>query len=265
MAGIHLPLFQTNLTRPSTTTHPPSAHLNTTTQHSLSYWDTIHSDIESHLKKSIPIREPLTVFEPMHYLTFAPPKTSASALCVAACELVGGAREDAIVAASAIHLMHAVIYTHDNLILSDRDAPETVPHRFGSNIELLTGDGIMPFGFELLAGSVGATSTSENVLRVIVEITRAVGVQGMVGGEDRQLHGCGAACGAILGGGSVEEIERLKRYGEFVGKVQGVLSGKGESEGGGMELLQKWRDLALKELEGFDSEKVELISSIVKV
>ncbi|CAH1444416.1 unnamed protein product [Lactuca virosa] len=287
MAGVRIPFTGTNLSRPFTSP-TPSAYLRPTiisgVAQNLSYWDSIHSDIDSHLKKVIPIREPISVFEPMHHLTFAAPKTTASALCVAACELVGGNREDAIVAASAIHLMHAAIYTHDHLMLSNslQSNPETEPkisHRFGPNVELLTGDGILPFGFELLAGSMDpAGDNSDDILKVITEITRAVGSQGMVAGQvsdvefdqlsgqtRRCLHGCGAACGAILGGGSHDEIEKLRRYGSIAGKIQGLLSEMDRNEGSKMQIAEKWRDLALKELEYFDSKKIEQISTLVRV
>nr|ALF46694.1 geranyl pyrophosphate synthase 1 small subunit [Chrysanthemum x morifolium] len=234
-----------------------------------SYWESIQSDIDSHLKKAIPIREPLTVFEPMHHLTFSPPRTSASALCVAACELVGGNRADAIVAASAIHLMHADIYVHDNMLLTDRVEPRpTIPHKFDPQIELMTGDGIMPFGFELLAGSMDpASNNADKILRVIIEISRAIGSEAMVSDQDHEantqihrLHESGAASGAILGGGNEEEIERLKKFGLYAGKIQGLLNKMGKNEEGKIE---KWRALALKELEHFDSKKIEQISTIV--
>ncbi|KAK9077557.1 hypothetical protein SSX86_005894 [Deinandra increscens subsp. villosa] len=267
MTALHLPLARTNFIRSSSAPPPPSASTTpVTVTQNLSYWDSIYSDINSHLKKSIPIRHPVSVFEPMHHLTFSPPKPTAAALCVAACEVVGGDRADAVVAASAIHLMHAAIYTHDHLLLTDRPG-SGIPHRFGSNVELLTGDGIMPFGFELLAGSGGADS--EKMLKVVVEIAQAVGGKGMVDGwsgrPSRRLDGCGAACGAILGGGSVEEIDRMKRFGVYVGKIQGLLSDESGSEGGKVELAEKWRDLALEELEYFEGKKIEQISTIVRV
>ncbi|KAJ0801835.1 putative isoprenoid synthase domain superfamily [Helianthus annuus] len=292
MAGLHLHLhLQTNLSR-SSSPRPPSAYQPTTTllnpTRNAPYWDSIYSDIHTHLKKSIPIREPVTVYEPMHHLTFAPPIATASALCVAACEAVGGHRDDAIVAASAIHLMHATIHTHDNLLLSTKKISEPVSEisrKFTPGIELMTGDGILPFGFELLTGADAndnENDNSEKILKVVIEISRAMGAQGMINGGDdetsdevgsdqwrgqprRQLHGCGAACGAIMGGGSTKEIEQLRRFGVFVGKIQGVLSGKGGSGGGEMGLVEKWRGLALKELECFDSKRVEQISSIVNV
>ncbi|XP_071730222.1 heterodimeric geranylgeranyl pyrophosphate synthase small subunit 2, chloroplastic-like [Rutidosis leptorrhynchoides] len=279
MAGLaHFSHLRANLNRPSISL-TPSAHRRSTIVASvaqkLSYQDSIHLDIDTHLKKAIPIREPISVFEPMHYLTFAPPKTTSSVLCVAACELVGGNREDAIVVGSAIHVMNAAIYVHEHLLLKGVKEPESrTPYRFGQRIELLTSDGMMPFGLELLAKSMDlASNNADKILRIIIEITRAMGAEGMVdcvtykncnGQSSRQLHGCGAACGAILGGGSEEEIGRLRKYGVYVGKIEGVLSEKDGNGGGKMELIEKWRALAIMELEYFDGKKIEQISSLMK-
>ncbi|CAL5341719.1 hypothetical protein CsSME_00026174 [Camellia sinensis var. sinensis] len=261
------------------------------------YWASIESDIEVHLKNAIHVRPPVTVFKPMHCLVFAAPKTKASALCVAACELVGGDRDRAMDAASAIHLMHAAAYTHEHLPLTDRPISKPmIHHTYGPNIELLTGDGIVPFGFELLARSVDpAQKNSGRILRVIIEITRAIGSLGVVDGryteirgtqsngeelrdEDTwmehvckkkvgEMHACGAACGAILGGGSEEEIEKLRKYGLHVGMIQGMMmmvNGLGRKEEREMEVVERLKVLALKELESFDAKKVDLISSLVE-
>lgn len=115
-------------------------------------------------------------------------------------------------------------------------------------------------------------------MQVVIEISKAVGAQGMVAREDegvecdnldrqvaRQLHGCGAACGAIMGGGTLEEVERLKRYGVYVGKIEWVLGDEGKDEGGKVELVERLRDLALKELECFDEKRIQQISTIAGV
>ncbi|GKB53422.1 heterodimeric geranylgeranyl pyrophosphate synthase small subunit, chloroplastic-like protein [Tanacetum coccineum] len=281
MASAHISITRINLSHRSISPRLSSKRRYTTVARvpqNQSYWESIQCDIDSHLKKAIPIREPLTVFEPMHHLTFSPPRTSASALCVAACELVGGNRADAIVAASAIHLMHADMYMHENMLLSDRVEPQpTIPHKFDPKIELMTGDGIMPFGFELLAGSMNpASNNADKILRVIIEISRAIGSEAMISDDDyeanidqlsgqqiHRLHESGAACGAILGGGNEEEIERLKKFGLYAGKIQGLLNKMGKNEEGKIELIEKWRALALKELEHFDSKKIGQISTIV--
>lgn len=253
-----------------------------------SYWTSINADIEAHLKQAIPVREPLSVHEPMNYLTFAAPRSTAPALCVAACELVGDHRDSALPAASALQLMYAASFTHEHLPLTQSSRPKSeiqVQHPYGPNIELLIGDAMLPFGLELLAVSDDPTqNNSDRVLRVMVEITRAIGSQGMVHGQyyevepyassylgqnervsekyEGTLHGCAAACGAILGGGSEVEIEKLRRYGVYIGKVQGMLSRDGRNGKDLKELVEETRKLATNELRGFDEAKVEAISKL---
>ncbi|KAJ6411366.1 hypothetical protein OIU84_008020 [Salix udensis] len=144
---------------------------------STSYLTSVNDEIDAHLKQAIPIRPPLSVFEPMHHLTFAAPRTTAPALCIAACEIVGGHRRQAMAAAAALRLMHAAALTRDH-ILSGRNR-DRIGHSFGSNIELLTGDGMVPFGLELLARSDDLTqSNSDRILRAIIEITQGHGFTG---------------------------------------------------------------------------------------
>lgn len=261
-----------------------------------SYWTSIHEDIEAHLRQAVVVKEPVEVYEPMHHLVFAAPVNMAPALCVAACELVGGHREQAMAAAAALHVMHAASFAHENLPVSDRPSlvPKSKPmtyNAFNPNVELLTGDGMIPFGIELLARSDDpAQENSDRVLRVIVEMTRAMGSQGMIEGQYKELqcsqyndkelngsstsiemiygtykkkegglHACGAACGAILGGGSEEEIELLRRYGYYVGMIQGMSQRPGPKK-----QAEELKNLAIKEVKGFDKEKVQVISSLVE-
>ncbi|KAL4280927.1 hypothetical protein GQ457_03G023160 [Hibiscus cannabinus] len=248
-----------------------------------SYW----ASIEAHLKQAIPLREPLSVFEPMHHLMFAAPRSSAPALCVAACELVGGHRDKALPAASAIHVVYAASFSHEHLPLTESSRPKSkVEHVYGPSMELQIGDALIPFGLELLAQSDDPTqNNSERILRVMVEITRAMGSQGMIQGQFYQvehyesdeeessrieqmervsekyegtLYGCAGACGAIMGGGSEEEIERMRKYGSYIGKIHGIGNRSGSI---GKDLMRKMvgelRKLATNELRGFSEAKVE--------
>lgn len=274
----------------------PHRSMMVTMSQNQSYWASINADIEAHLKQAIPLRPPLQVFEPMHHLVFAVPQNPAPALCIAACELVGGHRDQAMAAASTLHLMQAASFTHEQLPLTDRPRPKsrpTIHHAYGPNIELLLGDAMVPFGFELLARSNDPVqNNSDRILRVTIEIARAIGSQGMVEGQhyelecpqsegeglcdigwieqvckkkEGELHACGAACGAILGGGSEEEIEKLRRFGLYVGTIQGMLHGAGKLGKELMKEVEELRNLALKELEEFEGGKVEAISSFVNV
>ncbi|KAK9133406.1 hypothetical protein Scep_012934 [Stephania cephalantha] len=221
--------------------YPPSDQsrrvtmINKTAQVSHSHSHLAHSmnaEVHTYLKQAIPQREPLSIYNPMHHLVNTSPPTPASALCLAAFDLVGGPhlhRDQAIAAASALHLFHAAAYTHEHLPLSDRpNYNGSYLHRYSPNIELLIGDGIMPFGYELLAKSDVNSMSSEKILRVILEMAQATGARGAMseGTSERKggvLSGCGAACGAVLGGGSEEEIERLREIGRCVGMVNGML------------------------------------------
>ncbi|GER43751.1 geranyl-diphosphate synthase [Striga asiatica] len=219
----------------------------------------------------------------MRHLTLAAPPTTAPSLCVAACELVGGRRTLSLAAAAAVHLIAAAAHIHQNLPLTDRPNPNPRPnvnHIYGPNIELLTGDGIIPFGLELLAQSMDPAQTNQDkVLRAIIEISRAGGAHGIVEGHYRELdseeweenvcrkkegvlHGCGAACGAILGGGNEEEIEGLRRFGIYAGTIRG-LRASSKNGPGIEEKIRGLRDLAIKELEIFrGKELVEVVAGL---
>ncbi|KAI3441665.1 uncharacterized protein J3R85_002270 [Psidium guajava] len=285
--------YKSHPRRPSSARMPIAMSVAKSGTRSSSQREAIYTEIEDHLKKAIPVKPPLVVLEPMHHLTFAAPKSTAPALCIAACELVGGGRDQAMPAAAALHIIHAAAVAHENLPLTDR--PEIRPpvaHAYGPNVELMTGDGMVPFGLEMLAGSDDPSrGDSERILRAIVEITRATGSQGMVYGQyheveyllprgrDRrhpdwadhvwakkegELHACAAACGAILGGGTEEEIEGLRRYGFYVGMIRGMMvHGDGRREDGVLSTVQEMKKLALKALEGFDEGKVEAVASIL--
>lgn len=259
------------------------------------YWASIEGQIEANLKKSIPVRAPIAVFEPMHNLVLAAPKTKAAALCIAACNLIGGdsSRSDTVAAASALQLVHAAGVIHEQLPLTDRPClnPNIRPvnHHYGADIELLIPDGIVSFALELVARSVdSARNNSGRVLRVIVEISSGVGslvdgqwneieiwgskfdnddvwVRRVCRKKEGEMHACGAACGAILGGGSEKEIEKLRKYGLYVGLIEGIMNSLGTRYANNvryMERVKELRGLALEELLYFTGGNVEPIASI---
>lgn len=232
------------------------------------HWASLQADIEAYLKQTIPLKEPLEVYEPMHRLAFAAPRSAAPALCLAACELVGGQRRQAMDAAAALLLNLANAHAHEEIGQGE-----------GSNVALLTGDGIVPFGFELLARGAGpGRGSPERVMRVIIEISRAVGSRGLIDslqmkksveGEvesvkrvvekgEGGLHACGAACGAVVGGGSEEEIERLRRFGFHVGMMRGMAQRALNKED-----VEEHRNLALKELHLFKDTDLSIISTFL--
>ncbi|XVF33982.1 hypothetical protein REPUB_Repub18cG0017800 [Reevesia pubescens] len=207
----------------------------------------------------------------MHHLTSAGPLNTAPTLCVAVYELVGGYRDRAVPAASALHLMYAASFTHEHLPKTESSGPKyTIQHVYDSNMELLIRDAMIPLGLELLTKSDNsAQHNSDRVLRVMVEITRATSSQVMIYGQYYELepcqsdnkeschikeiericekykgalHACAAACGAILGGGNEEEIKKMRRCGLFIGKMQGMINKIGSNDKGLKELVGELRN-----------------------
>ncbi|XP_068653909.1 heterodimeric geranylgeranyl pyrophosphate synthase small subunit, chloroplastic-like [Aristolochia californica] len=253
-----------------------------TTSEKQSYWSGINADVEAYLERSFPLREPLVVHQPIHDLVLSAPRTMAPALCVVASDLVGRAERDHSVAiASALHVMHAASQAHEYLPqLIERHTPTA----YERNIEILCGDAIYPFGYELVAGSIGGDPV--RATRVMVEMARSMGAQGYLLGQykharwtkgeggvrevcekkEGELYSCAAVCGAIVGGADEDDEERLRRFGFYVGMIYGMLFGSGRDViNGREEAVRSFRSSALKELEGFQSEKVGYISSLLDV
>ncbi|WCJ32937.1 Geranylgeranyl pyrophosphate synthase chloroplastic [Euphorbia peplus] len=267
--------------------------------HTSSYWASINIEIDTHLNKAIPIKPPLVVSEPMRHFTFAAPKTSAPALCIAACELFGGSREQALAAATALRLMQAATSTRENIIKIDLqnkidNFEPAFGYRYGPNLELLTPDAMVPLGFELLARVDDPDHIDPGrIVRVIMEISHAMGSKGMIEGQyneikhvksecrdgsfdgmwlndvcrkkEGRIHACAGACGAILGGGNEEEIEKMRRCGVYAGMIQGILK-KGEEKGTEewhLREVNELRELAFNELKDFNQDNVGGILSVL--
>ncbi len=154
-------------------------------------------------------------------------------VCLAAAEAVGGKLEDALMPACAIELLHTYTLVHDDLPAMDNDRERrgkaSVWAKFGEANAILAGDALQALAFQV------AARAPRNVPEIVAELgCRGVGVvAGQV--EDLVLHAPGqsldisavdyiyehktadlfiaAACmGAWAGGGTAEQVERLRVF-----------------------------------------------------
>ncbi|ESQ50582.1 hypothetical protein EUTSA_v10022750mg [Eutrema salsugineum] len=262
------------------------------------------------LDSAVSLREPIKIHEAMRYSLLAGGKRVRPVLCIAACELVGGEESAALPAACAVEMIHTMSLIHDDLPCMDNDdlrRGKPTNHKvFGEDVAVLAGDALLSFAFEHLATS---RVSPARVVRAIGELARAVGSEGLVAGQIVDLSSEGmdqndvglellefihihktavlleaaTVLGAIVGGGSDEEIEKLRRFARCIGLLFQVVDDildvtKSSEELGktaGKDLiadkltypklmgLEKSKEFAKKlmsdaqeQLQGFDPEKV---------
>jgi geranylgeranyl diphosphate synthase type II len=108
------------------------------------------------------------------------------ALCLAACELVGGDVTVAMPTACAMEMVHTMSLIHDDLPAMDNDdfrRGRPTNHKvFGDDIAILAGDALLTFSFEHVARDTKG-APAERVLRVVRELGRAVGAEGLTAGQ----------------------------------------------------------------------------------
>ncbi|KAK4437591.1 Heterodimeric geranylgeranyl pyrophosphate synthase small subunit, chloroplastic [Sesamum alatum] len=223
-----------------------------------SYWTALIQDINQKLDDVVPLVYPHQIHESLRYSLLAKgAKRAPPVMCIAACELFGGNRLAALPTACALEMVHAASLIHDDLPSMD-DAPsrrgQPSNHAiFGVNVALLAGDALFPLGFHHIVTHTPTDLVPKTrLLRVIAEISRAVGSTGMAAGQFLDLENgknafdfvqekkygemgqCSAACGGLLAGASDDEIQRLRKYGQAVGVlyqvVDDILEAKTETE-----------------------------------
>lgn len=200
--------------------------------------------VEAALDQSLPIKAPETIYEAMRYSLLAGGKRLRPILCLASCELVGGTVEMAMPTACALEMVHTMSLIHDDLPAMDNDdyrRGKLTNHKvYGDDIAILAGDGLLVYAFEVVATQT-QNVPAPRVLKAIAQLAYAFGADGVVGGQvvDIQCEGkldttvetlhfihthkTGAlleacvVCGAILGGASDEDVQRLSRYAQKIG------------------------------------------------
>ncbi|MCK4785287.1 MAG: polyprenyl synthetase family protein, partial [Desulfobacteraceae bacterium] len=242
---------------------------------------------------------PPELLEAVHYSALAPGKRIRPYLVGRCCELAGGRTSDAFPAAAAIECVHAFSLIHDDLPAMDDDdlrrGKPTCHKAFNEATAILAGDALLTAAFEVLAARGGDDHGVDSLkyLQVVYLIARASGYSGMVQGqmmdlsfegktigreelERLQHYKTGALievslrAGAILGGGSPEQIAALGAYGRHIGLAFQMaddilnIEGKPEMLGkavGSDEALGKATAPSVMGLEGAKARAGELVES----
>ncbi|KAI8465402.1 MAG: isoprenoid synthase domain-containing protein [Monoraphidium minutum] len=208
-----------------------------------SYMEATAKSVNAALDAAVPAKYPESLNEGMRYSLLAGGKRVRPALCLAACAMVGGDAAAAMPTACAMEMVHTMSLIHDDLPAMDNDdfrRGRPTNHKvYGENMAILAGDAMLTYAFEHIARDTRGVP-AERLLRVIAELGRASGADGLVGGQvvDIQSEGkevgldvlryihehktaalleAAVVCGAIVGGASDDTVEKLRRYALNIG------------------------------------------------
>ena len=210
------------------------------------YLDLQRQEINRELRRrlDLPQAAPRALLGAMRYSLMAGGKRVRPILVREACRAVGGADGWALPACSALEMIHTYSLIHDDLPSMDDDrwrrGLPTAHVKFGEALAILSGDALHTLAFQILSQEPKGDRFSARRTRVLSEVAEAAGVEGMVGGQVRDLESEGrrvtpvelarihqgktgalltaaVVAGGILGGGSDREVAALRRYGRQLG------------------------------------------------
>lgn len=247
----HQPSFttqRTSLSADATTTAPPSSSKPSFDLNA--YIAEKKPFIEEALKNSIISTDKNTekICESMAYSLMAGGKRIRPVMCIAACEMFGGDMETAMPCAVSLEMIHTMSLIHDDLpSMDDDDLRRGKPTNhvlYGEPVAILAGDAMLSTSFQHVAQNTPRDKVAaEKILDVVVRLGQSVGAKGLAGGQVMDLDCEGrpmgevsledltwihthktatllqvaVACGAILGGASEEDVERLEKFALDVG------------------------------------------------
>jgi geranylgeranyl pyrophosphate synthase len=178
--------------------------------------------------------------EAMRYAATSPGKRLRPAVVAAACDALGGSRARALLAATAIEMLHAYTLIHDDLPAMDDDDERrgrpTVHIAFNEAIAILAGDGLLTLAFAVL-GELGETAgAAVTVLArraghhellmgqaLDLEITQQGALPTLAqleilhAGKTGALFSAAAELGGICGNASLAQRAALAEYGMAIG------------------------------------------------
>ncbi len=211
------------------------------------YLDRKRAEVDRFLETVVPDSgtPPATLHEAMRYSLLAGGKRIRPILAIATAEALGPATPAVLPIAASLELIHTYSLIHDDLPAMDNDdyrRGKPTNHKvYGEAMAILAGDALLTMAFALCSRPELADHLDpRRQVRIIQELADGSGHLGMVGGqvldiqaENRDIdlaalqtihaHKTGkliraaVRIGALLGGASREQLERLTGYAEDIG------------------------------------------------
>jgi len=206
------------------------------------YLKTQKTLIDGELDKLLPSGKegPKTIHKAMRYSVFSGGKRIRPIIAIESAKTCGGRMKDVLAIACSIELVHTYSLIHDDLPGMDDDdyrRGEPACHKvFGEGAAILAGDALLTLAFSIMAKSGKAD------LEAIRELSKAIGAEGMIGGQALDLEYKGkrksrarsarinrlktaklfevsAKLGTMAASAGKREVEAMTGFGEKIGIV----------------------------------------------
>ncbi len=143
--------------------------------------------INQKLDEYIPINYPKTIFEAMKYTLSLSGKRLRPVMCLETVRIFNGDIEAALPTACAIEMLHVQSLIHDDLPCMDNDdfrRGKPSNHKvFGEAAAVLAGDALLTFAPQTIIEKSKEVLTSEQILNILHEYTKAAGAYGLIAGQ----------------------------------------------------------------------------------
>lgn len=196
-------------------------------------------EVEKNLNKYLP--SPANALKKaMRYSVLSGGKRIRPIITIESAKICGGSVKNAMPVACAIEFMHAYSLIHDDLPAMDNDdfrrGKPSCHKAFGEAIAILAGDALLTLAFNIIAKN----ARPEIGLAVIRDVSDAIGVNGMAGGQaldlefqknrkskkflnkinslkTARLFEVSAKAGALTAGATQRQAKALQEFGFFFG------------------------------------------------
>ena len=180
---------------------------------------------------------PISMREPIKYILIGNGKRLRPVLTLISTEAVGGKISDSISAAVAIEILHNFTLVHDDIMdnAPTRRGKITIHKKWDSNVAILAGDAMIALAYNEL-GKLNP-KYFKNVIQLFTNglfkvcegqsldkefETKNVSIKEyfkMIDKKTSKLFSVAIEVGAVLGGGSKNEILALKKFGLYLGNA----------------------------------------------
>lgn len=202
----------------------------------------IEAELDSQLSYELDF--PPIIREALRYSVLNGGKRLRPILAIKTGEMFGVKQDDILPVAVSLEYIQSFTLVHDDLPCMDdaelRRGKPTLHRAYSDALAVLTGDALLNMAYGMIAKKGALAFTPERILRVIVELSDALGVDGVLGGQvldldpDRNMNDLNAMTvvhqmktasffraslrmGAILGGAPENDLDQLTIFSEEFG------------------------------------------------